>query len=101
MNERLSIGSGMSTGFPGALRPVHAASRRENGLAVDDPAVRSKLATWAVRTTGLKYTGFRALSALSRGEIAGAGKLDRQARRRPRPCKRSPCSPKTYRPRPA
>ena len=70
MNERLSIGSGMSTGFA-ELFDLCCRIETENGLAVDDPAVRSKLATWAVRTTGLKYTGFRALSALSRGETPG------------------------------
>ena len=70
MNERLSIGSGMSTGFP-ELFDLCCRIETENGLAVDDPAVRSKLATWAVRQTGLKYTGFRALSALSRGETPG------------------------------
>ncbi len=70
MNERLSIGSGMSTGFP-ELFELCQHIETQNGLAIDDPAVRSKLATWAVRTTGLKYTGFRALSALSRGETPG------------------------------
>ncbi len=70
MNERLSIGSGMSTGFP-ELFDLCCRIETANGLAVDDPAVRSKLATWAVRATGLKYTGFRALSALSRGETPG------------------------------
>jgi alkylation response protein AidB-like acyl-CoA dehydrogenase len=33
--------------------------------------VRSKLANWAVKASGPKYTGFRAISALSRGEIPG------------------------------
>ena len=70
MNERLSIGSGMSTGFA-ELFELCQHIETQNGLAIDDPAVRSKLATWAVRTTGLKYTGFRALSALSRGETPG------------------------------
>ncbi|MFI4973323.1 MAG: acyl-CoA dehydrogenase [Caulobacterales bacterium] len=70
MNERLSIGSGMSTGFP-ELFDLCCRVETANGLAVDDPAVRSKLANWAVRTTGLKYTGFRAISALSRGETPG------------------------------
>ena len=70
MNERLSIGSGMSTGFP-ELFDLCTRIETPNGLAVDDPAVRSKLATWAVRQSGLKYTGFRAISALSRGEIPG------------------------------
>jgi alkylation response protein AidB-like acyl-CoA dehydrogenase len=70
MNERLSIGSGMSTGFP-ELFDLCCRIETPNGLAVDDPAVRQKLATWAVRTTGLKYNGFRAISAISRGETPG------------------------------
>jgi alkylation response protein AidB-like acyl-CoA dehydrogenase len=70
MNERLSIGSGMSTGFP-ELFDLCCRIETANGLAVDDPAVRQKLATWAVRTTGLKYNGFRAISAISRGETPG------------------------------
>jgi alkylation response protein AidB-like acyl-CoA dehydrogenase len=70
MNERLSIGSGMSTGFP-ELFDLCCRVETANGLAVDDPAVRSKLATWACRQSGLKYTGFRAISALSRGEVPG------------------------------
>jgi alkylation response protein AidB-like acyl-CoA dehydrogenase len=70
MNERLSIGSGMSTGFP-ELFDLCCRLETANGLAIDDKAVRSKLATWAIRTTGLKYTGYRALSAISRGETPG------------------------------
>jgi len=70
MNERLSIGSGMSTGFP-ELFDLCCRVETANGLAVDDPAVRQKLATWAIRTTGLKYNGFRAISAISRGETPG------------------------------
>ena len=70
MNERLSIGSGMSTGFP-ELFDLCCRIETANGLAVDDPAVRQKLATWAVRTTGLKYNGFRAISSISRGQTPG------------------------------
>ena len=70
MNERLSIGSGMSTGFP-ELFDLCCRLETANGLAIDDKAVRSKLATWAIRTTGLKYNGFRALSAISRGATPG------------------------------
>jgi alkylation response protein AidB-like acyl-CoA dehydrogenase len=33
--------------------------------------VRSKLANWAVRASGLKYTSFRAISALSKGGRPG------------------------------
>jgi alkylation response protein AidB-like acyl-CoA dehydrogenase len=43
----------------------------EDGLAIDDPAVRSKLAGWAVKASGLKYTSYRAISALSKGERPG------------------------------
>ena len=70
MNERLSIGSGMTTGFA-ELFDLCARIETPDGLAIDDRAVRSKLATWATRAAGLKYTGFRAISALSRGETPG------------------------------
>ena len=33
--------------------------------------VRSKLASWAVKASGLKYTSYRAISALSKGERPG------------------------------
>ena len=70
MNERLSIGAGMPTGFP-ELLDFCCRLDTGHGPAIDDPAVRSRLATWAVRTSGLRYTGYRAISALSRGETPG------------------------------
>src|SRR5258706_6265830 len=70
MNERLSIGSGMSTGFP-ELFDLMCRLETPDGLAIDNKAVRSRLATWAIRTTGLKYNGFRSISAISRGEQPG------------------------------
>jgi alkylation response protein AidB-like acyl-CoA dehydrogenase len=70
MNERLSIGAGMSTGFP-ELFDLCCQLETPEGAPIDDRAVRSKLAGWAVRTSGLKYTGMRAISALSRGETPG------------------------------
>jgi acyl-CoA dehydrogenase len=70
MNERLSIGSGMPTGFP-ELFELCCQLETPEGAPIDDRAVRSKLATWAVRASGLKYTGMRAISALSRGETPG------------------------------
>ena len=33
--------------------------------------MRSKLANWAVKASGLKYTSMRAISALSKGERPG------------------------------
>jgi alkylation response protein AidB-like acyl-CoA dehydrogenase len=43
----------------------------DDGLAIDDRATRSKLANWAVKASGLKYTSYRAVSALSKGERPG------------------------------
>ena len=70
MNERLSIGAGMPTGFPELLDFCCEFDTGE-GLAIDNPAVRSRLATWAVRTSGLKYTAYRSISALSKGQEPG------------------------------
>jgi acyl-CoA dehydrogenase len=70
MNERLSIGSGMSTGFPELFRFCMEAEL-DGEPAVDDTAVRSRLAQFAVRQSGLKYTGMRALTALSKGQTPG------------------------------
>jgi alkylation response protein AidB-like acyl-CoA dehydrogenase len=70
MNERMSIGGSMPTGFPQLLE---LASRiaTEHGPAMDDPRVRSRLAAFAVRDNGLRYSAFRSISALSRGQEPG------------------------------
>ena len=71
MNERLSIGSGMSAGFPDIFEFCKELELSDGSLAINDRGVRSKLADWACRQSGLKYTGMRAISALSRGETPG------------------------------
>jgi len=70
MNERLSIGSGMPTGFP-ELFDLCTRLPMDGGAAIDNRAVRARLANWATKANGLKYTGYRAISALSRGERPG------------------------------
>jgi alkylation response protein AidB-like acyl-CoA dehydrogenase len=70
MNERLTIGAQTSNAFTDIFE-LCCQVETETGLAIDDPAVRSKLANWAVRSTGLKYASYRALSAISRGERPG------------------------------
>jgi alkylation response protein AidB-like acyl-CoA dehydrogenase len=70
MNERMSIGGGMATGFS-ELFDFCSNLMLEDGPAIDDRNVRSKLATWAVRASGLKYTNMRAISSLSKGERPG------------------------------
>jgi alkylation response protein AidB-like acyl-CoA dehydrogenase len=70
MNERMSIGSRLATGFPEVF-DFCSNLMTDDGLAIDDRATRSKLANWAVKASGLKYTSYRAISALSRGERPG------------------------------
>ena len=70
MNERLTIGGSMQTGFS-ELFDFCSRIETEGGLAIEDRAVRAKLADWAVKTSGLKYTGMRAISAISKGENPG------------------------------
>src|SRR5277367_3814038 len=70
MNERMSIGAGVSTGVP-ELFELCSNLMLEEGLAIDDRGVRSKLANWAVKASGLKYTSMRTISALSKGERPG------------------------------
>jgi alkylation response protein AidB-like acyl-CoA dehydrogenase len=42
-----------------------------DGPALQNGAVRDKLADWYVASQGLKYANFRAMTALSRGETPG------------------------------
>jgi alkylation response protein AidB-like acyl-CoA dehydrogenase len=72
MNERSSIGSNLGGG--GGIRDlIKLAQNVElNGRpAIDDGAVRQQIASFAVRKSGLKYTGQRGLSALSQGQTPG------------------------------
>src|ERR1700761_4441703 len=70
MNERMSIGARLATGFP-EIFEFCSNLMTEDGPAIDDRATRSKLANWAVKASGLKYTSYRAISALSKGERPG------------------------------
>jgi alkylation response protein AidB-like acyl-CoA dehydrogenase len=70
MNERLSIGANLATGLP-ELFDFCSNLMLEDGLAIDDRNVRSRLAQWAVRNSGLKYTSYRSISALSKGQRPG------------------------------
>ncbi len=70
MNERMSIGARLATGFP-EMFEFCSNLMTEDGPAIDDRTVRPKLASWAVKASGLKYTNYRAMSALSKGERPG------------------------------
>ena len=73
MNERLAIGAGGMGGGVGFRQVFNLARKLEidGEPAINDRNVRAKLATWYAEESGLKYTGYRALSALSRGDTPG------------------------------
>ena len=71
MNERASIGNGPSgVGFR-ALLDLAQTATIDDKPAIEDSAVRAKLADWHCKRSGLKYGSYRSLSALSRGETPG------------------------------
>lgn len=70
MNERMSIGASVATGFP-ELFEFASHFMLDDGPALDNRAVRAKLASWAVKDSGLRYTSYRSISALSKGERPG------------------------------
>jgi acyl-CoA dehydrogenase len=71
MNERVSIGAGTSGS---RIRDVFKLARecsRNGKPAIEDSAVRQKLADAFITSKGLQYTSYRILSALSRGATPG------------------------------
>jgi acyl-CoA dehydrogenase len=71
MNERASIGAG--GGGVGFRQAVKLAQKLviDDKPAIEDRSIRAKLADWFVQESGLKYTGYRSLTALSKGAIPG------------------------------
>jgi acyl-CoA dehydrogenase len=71
MNERVAIGAGSGGGRFKDLIKLARDTRRNGKPALEDSAVRQKLADFYVRSKGLQYTSYRTLSALSRGQTPG------------------------------
>jgi alkylation response protein AidB-like acyl-CoA dehydrogenase len=70
MNERVTSGDTRGPDFD----EVFALASRlelEDGPALEDAAIREKLADWYVRRQGLRWSRFRVMTALSRGETPG------------------------------
>ncbi|WP_439620921.1 acyl-CoA dehydrogenase family protein [Hyphomonas sp.] len=70
MNERLSIGNGIPTGFEETLSYIHDLDLAGGGVPEEDP-LDHRLADWACRARGLQYTTARIITALSRGKEPG------------------------------
>jgi alkylation response protein AidB-like acyl-CoA dehydrogenase len=70
MNERLAIGGGGGAGHRTVLKLAQEIQTL-TGMAVKDSALREKIADWFVQAEGLKYTRYRTMTALSRGQTPG------------------------------
>ncbi len=71
MNERASIGAGGGGADVASVYKLARELEIDGKPAIKDPSVRARLADWYCQESGLKYTAWRTLSALSRGETPG------------------------------
>lgn len=70
MNERLAVGEAPGPDSEDLLRLARQLTI-DGEPATRNPAVREKLADWFVQTEGLKYTRYRTITRLSRGQAPG------------------------------
>ena len=71
MNERAAIGGGFGQIDVALAMAVAQKVEIDGRPALEDASVRARLANWYVQESGLKYTGYRSLTALSRGALPG------------------------------
>jgi len=71
MNERMSIGGGSGGGGINDLIRMARKLEIDGRPAIEDSAVRQRLADFYVRTKGVQFTGNRTLSAISQGKTPG------------------------------
>ena len=74
MNERASVGGGggpAGGGAVGALKLAQKLLDEEGQPLSQDRAMREKIADWYVQSEGLRFTGLRSLTALSKGQLPG------------------------------
>ncbi len=72
MHERLAVGGGQGGGLD--VPQLLALARElelEDGPAIKNASVREHIADWYVRSAGLKYTTYRTMTALSKGQQPG------------------------------
>ncbi|MCZ6619330.1 MAG: acyl-CoA dehydrogenase family protein, partial [Gammaproteobacteria bacterium] len=71
MNERASIGGGgTAVGFDSVFKLAQRVTI-DDKPAIEDSLVRAKLADWYCQEAGLRFTAYRSMTALSRGETPG------------------------------
>ncbi len=70
MNERLAVGEAPKPDVEDVVTLCR--NTKLNGRrALDDPAVRDRIATWYCQALGVKYGRYRMMTALSRGQSPG------------------------------
>ena len=70
MNERLAVGDAPGPDVDDIFELARSLDL-DGEAAIKSPAVREKIAEWYVKAQGLKYTKFRTITALSRGQTPG------------------------------
>jgi len=71
MDERLAIGGGGPGADVKLAMDIATLVEIDGKPAIEDSAVRAKIADFHVLEAGLEYNGYRAITALSRGELPG------------------------------
>ena len=71
MNERAAIGGGGGGVNVDLAYKIASEVMIDGKTATQDSAVRAKLVNWYVQESGLKFTGYRSMTALSKGTTPG------------------------------
>ncbi len=71
MNERAALGGGRTGPRVEDLIDLASETQLHGRAAIEDSEVRQKIAGFFIRLSGLKYTGYRTLTAISRGQTPG------------------------------
>ncbi|ATC31312.1 acyl-CoA dehydrogenase [Caulobacter vibrioides] len=70
MNERLAVGGSAGPNYREIMKLARELAGA-TGPSLKDQSFREKLADWYVQSEGLKFTRFRTMTALSRGQTPG------------------------------
>ncbi len=71
MNERLAVGGNQGNADVKELINLARVTDIDGEAAIGNGAVRERIADWYVQAQGLKFTRFRTLTALSKGQTPG------------------------------
>ncbi|MDE1173902.1 MAG: acyl-CoA dehydrogenase family protein [Parvibaculaceae bacterium] len=71
MNERLAVGGNQGNADVKELISLARETNIDGEAAIGNGAVRERIADWYVQAQGLKFTRFRTLTALSKGQTPG------------------------------